>query len=274
MGYNAALTQNPNDLALMLNLLLPIAVALLLISRRPLVRLALLAAITLDVAGVFSTYSRAGFLTLSTTFLVYLWKFRGRPERRWAWGLAACLLAVTLIGLPLLPDSYTERLSTITDIKADKSRSAEARWDDMFVALNLVSRHPIIGAGTGQNILALNQERGKRWTEVHNVYLEYAVDLGLPGLAFFVALLGLSLWSTTLVQRESAGRPAFRDFFCLAEGVQVSLIAFAVSGMFHPVAYNFYFYYMAGLALAIRETWCARQGTPSRAADPLPAVNG
>ena len=70
------------------------------------------------------------------------------------------------------------------------------------------------------------------------------------------------------MQRESAGRPASRDLFCLAEGVQVSLIAFAVAGMFHPVAYHFYFYYMGGLALAIRETWRAHRARSSRAADP------
>ena len=38
-GYNAPLTANPNDLALMLNLILPLSVALFLTSTKPLVRL-------------------------------------------------------------------------------------------------------------------------------------------------------------------------------------------------------------------------------------------
>ena len=274
IGYDAPLTANPNDLALMLNLLLPLAVALLLIAKRPVVRLALVGAIALDVGGVFATYSRGGFVTLCAIFLAYLLKFRGRPERRWVWGLLGCLLAVMLIGLPLLPTSYVERLSTITDIKADKTGSAEDRWADMSTALRLAARHPIIGAGIGQNMLALNQERGNLWSEVHNVYLQYALDLGLPGLALFLALLSLVLLSTARVQRESAGLPAFRDFFCLAEGVHVSMIAFAVAAMFHPVAYNFGFYYMAGLALAIRETWRAYRPTPVPAVDTFQAVNG
>jgi hypothetical protein len=33
--------------------------------------------------------------------------------------------------------------------------------------------------------------------------------------------------------------------------VEVSLVAFAVAGMFHPVGYNFYFYIIAGLAVAL-----------------------
>ena len=273
LGYVAGLTENPNDLALMLNLLLPLAVALLLITKHHRVRLALLAVIALDVTGVMLTFSRAGFLTLATIFFVYLWKFRGRSAARGIWALVVVLLVVALAGLPLLPGSYVNRLSTITDIKADRSGSAKARWEDNFVALGLVARHPIIGGGVGQSTLALNKERGKRWTDVHNVYLEYAVDLGLPGLALFLLLVARCFWSTRLVQRETAGQPASRELFCLAEGVHVSLMAFAVGGMFHPVAYHFYFYYMAGLAVALRETWWALKGAQPGAGDPSPLVS-
>jgi hypothetical protein len=42
--------------------------------------------------------------------------------------------------------------------------------------------------------------------------------------------------------------------------------------MFHPVAYNIGFYYMAGLALAIRATWHARRSDPSPATDAVPAM--
>jgi len=272
LGYGAPLTTNPNDLALILNLLLPIAVALLFIAKRPVIRLALVGAIALDVAGVFTTYSRGGFITLCAIFLTYLWKFRRRPARRYVWGLCICLVVLALIGLPLLPTSYVERLSTITDIKGDKTGSAEERWSDMLVAVQMVMNRPLVGAGIGQNILALNQERGSFWTEIHNVYLQYALDLGLPGVALFLALLALALWSTVRVQRESAGQPAFRDLFYLSEGVHVSLVAFAVAGMFHPIAYNIGFYYMAGLAIAIRETWRAYRSLPSPTPDAAPVM--
>ena len=44
------------------------------------------------------------------------------------------------------------------------------------------------------------------------------------------------------------------DFrLALAEAVEVSFVAFAVSGMFLPVAYHAGFYILAGMALAVKE---------------------
>ena len=273
MGYGAPLTTNPNDLALVLNLLLPLTIALLLITKGPFIRLMLVGVITLNVIGIFATYSRGGFVTLAVTFMAYLWKFRSRRERRYTWGIVTCLMLLMLVGLPFLPASYVERLSTIADIRADKTGSAEERWADMVTAVSMVARNPFIGAGIAQNILALNEERGKNWSEIHNVYLQVALDLGLPGLLLFLALLWLVFRATFQVQRETADEPDFRDLFYLAEGVHVSLVAFMVAAMFHPIAYNFGFYFMAGLALALRQTWNVYKNTSWSSADPIVAAN-
>jgi len=98
VGYDAPLTMNPNDLALMLNLILPLCAALLLSTPRPLVRALLLAMIGLDVTAVILTFSRAGFLTLAMIAIIYLWKIRKRPGRGWVWAA----LVVALACLPLL----------------------------------------------------------------------------------------------------------------------------------------------------------------------------
>jgi O-antigen ligase len=120
--------------------------------------------------------------------------------------------------------------------------------------------HPIVGAGIGMDILALNQVRGPEWTEVHNVYLQYAVDLGLPGLILFLILF-CGVFRTARSSRwRTASVPELRNLFLLNEGLEVSLIVFAVAGMFHPVAYHFYFYYIGGLALATRSATDASMG--------------
>ena len=82
-GYDAPLTQNPNDLALMLNLLVPLAIGLLLTRPRPLLRTLLFMTIGLEAVGIILTFSRAGFLAMGVTTVAWLWKFRRRRERGW-----------------------------------------------------------------------------------------------------------------------------------------------------------------------------------------------
>jgi O-antigen ligase len=247
VGFESALTQNPNDLALMLNLILPLTLALALSERRPLRRLLLLGGAALDAAAVILTFSRAGFLCLLTTGAIYFARLVRRPGRV---GAIAVLL-IGLTALPFLPAGYGARLGTIFDLGSDPTGSAQERRTDTLAAIGFVARHPVLGAGIGMNILALNEMRGAHWRMVHNVYLEYAVDLGLPGLALFVALL-LTAWRAASLARRRADRAGQHDLFHLSEGLQVSLAAFALAAIFHPVAYHLYFYYIAGLAIAAR----------------------
>jgi putative inorganic carbon (HCO3(-)) transporter len=245
-GYQGAITGNPNDLALMLNLILPLSIALLLIHRRLGLRLLLVATIGLSAVAIILTFSRGGFVTLATLFLLYLWKFRRRPERRWLWTLFALLL----VCIPLAGSGYLHRLTTITNMEADATGSAQQRWGDMAAAVTFMLRHPIAGAGIGQNLQAIREVRGADGYLVHNVYLEYGAELGLPGLALFVLLLAGGIRSAGLAQRESKDAGGGSELFYLAEGIQTSLIVFAVSSFFYPVAYHVHFYYFAGLAVA------------------------
>jgi len=248
VGYDAPLTSNPNDLALTLNLIIPFTLALVGTVRRPSLRIVLFAFIAVNIVGVILTFSRGGFITLAVILAITIVKLV--RSRRRAWGIA--LFAVLLLGVPFLPGSYWLRLTTITDIESDETGSAQARLASTLGALRFVLVHPVVGAGIGSDVLALNEEIGSRWSAVHNVYLQYAVDLGLPGLGLFLALFA-TCFAAASAARSGVGEG--RDAHSLAQFAQatmLSLIAFGVAGFFHPVAYNFYFYYLAGLASACR----------------------
>jgi probable O-glycosylation ligase (exosortase A-associated) len=251
-GYNAGLTSQPNDLALMLNLILPLTVALLLISRRPLARGLLVSLIALNVCAIIVTFSRAGFMSLVTTVVLYLWTLRTGRERRWA--ILAAVLAVAT--LPQLVPGYFDRLGTITNIQADQTYSAQNRTDDTLTALTFVLSHPLVGAGFGMSRLALNElheSSGQPGHNVyiHNVYLEHAMDLGLPGLALFLLLLVSCTRNAARIRDCCSGVPALRGLSSLAEASRIALVTFAISGFFYPVAYHPYFYIVAALAVAI-----------------------
>ena len=255
VGYmgSSGLTGNPNDLALMLNLIIPLTGALALSSRGA-TRLVAIAVALLSVGGVIITFSRAGFLALSATLLMFILVLVRRRS-----GAAAIALLVGLLALPLaLPKTYVQRLSTITNLQEDKTGSALGRYNDLRLALDVVAHNPIIGVGLGQDMLALNQARGRStWRSVHNVYLQYAVDLGVPGFLLFAWLHLLCFRSAWAVEKRARREPALTRLATLAAGVQVSLVAFLVAAMFHPIAYQFYFFSIAGLAVALKNTYRA-----------------
>jgi O-antigen ligase len=254
LGNQGSLTRNPNDLALMVNLLLPLTIGLLLSAEQVWQRLFLFGAIGMDMLTVVLTRSRTGALTLMVIILAYLWKLRHRRERSWIYGL----IFAAILAVPLLPSSYLDRLSTITNVQADQVGSAQARLSDMITAVKMIAANPIIGAGMGMNVLAMREERGG-WIGVHNVYLEHAVDLGLPGLAIFLALLMSCITSVAGVQRYLVST----ELSSLADAIHVSLIAYAAAAMFHPISYHYYFYYIAGLAIAAGRIARAQTGHTS-----------
>jgi probable O-glycosylation ligase (exosortase A-associated) len=250
VGYEGALTENPNDLALMLNLIIPLAVGLLSVSRGFLARLMLLTVVFLSIAAIVYTRSRSGFLTSVALFLFYAWKLSRRGKAGWP----IAILVVALVCVPLLPEGYLSRINTITNMDEDETGSAQGRWESMTAGTTFVLKHPLVGAGMGMNGLVMN-DLGDRptWHEVHNVYLQYGIDLGVPGLLLFLIIMSGAFRSTIIVCRRSARVPALATLFHVSEGLQGSLFAFAVGGIFSPVAYNFYFYYLAGIATGMRQ---------------------
>jgi O-antigen ligase len=246
VGYEGGMSKNPNDLALVLTLLLPLAVSLAQQGGSRALRLLFLACVPLFAAGVIVTFSRGGFVTLAAIFALYLLSFLRRG--RWKAALGCLVLAGAI--LAAFPEGYSSRLSTIVEMDEDPTGSAQARWTDTVAALRHVREHPIVGAGIGMNILALDALRGETGKNVHNVYLQYAVELGLPGLGLFLWLYASCLLAVRRVARAGEGRE-LRSLRLLAEGILVSLLAFSISSLFHPVAYQFFFYLVAGLAVAL-----------------------
>jgi O-antigen ligase len=246
IGYHAPLTANPNDLALMLNVVLPLTIAVLSTTAHRLTRAFLVVVILLDVVAVIMTFSRGGFVALAVMGTVYFMRTLRRPNRRWA----LLAVAASLVCLVMMPAGYGARLATIFNFDQDNTGSAQARRTQMWSAINYTIAHPLVGAGIGMNNVAL-ADSGGHWLYVHNVWLEYSVDLGLPGLILFALLFVGSLRATNRARRLASGRAELSTLFAFSDGLNLSLIAFGVSTVFYPVAYHFYFYYLAGLATAV-----------------------
>ena len=60
-----------------------------------------------------------------------------------------------------------------------------------------------------------------------------------------------ALFAARRVRRRLQRDPDSGELAQLAHGVEMAVMAFAVGALFSPVPYHFYFYYPAGLAVAL-----------------------
>jgi hypothetical protein len=176
---------NPNWNALAIAIAIPMAWHLTLVARR---RLAVAVNLCFIPAGVFAialTASRGGFLVallaLSAIPLTYPSLPRGRK-------LALILLSpVALVAVvSLTPEASVERLSRAQDeIREGSFSSRGVIWD---AGLESIREHPMRGRGAGNFGRATEDSFGHP-RSAHNAYISVAVELGLPGLILFLALL-------------------------------------------------------------------------------------
>jgi O-antigen ligase len=81
-------------------------------------------------------------------------------------------------------------------VEADLSASRFAIWAD---TLGLVAAHPWLGVGFGQfnfawSLTPFPQRPPAFFDHAHNLFLQWAVELGLPAALALTAALGLALW--------------------------------------------------------------------------------
>jgi len=263
-GAVGGIFKNPNDLALNLVSVLPLAISLALGPARGLRRAFALLCVVFMVGATVVTQSRGGTVGLVLVFLVFAAKLvKQRPGLVFA-GVLAAMMAV-----PLLPASYLNRISSISNPQLDDTGSREARRILLREAAAAFAAHPLTGVGAGQFKNYNPDGREEAWRESHNVVLQVASELGALGLICFGFLVVRGfiapLQARKLLRRlrhteqsgEWRGVPmaetdrAALDAHQLA--MSASMAGWFVCALFGSVAYNWTFYYLLGLAIAPRE---------------------
>lgn len=241
---------NPNDLALHLVTMMPLAVALALGSRNKLVRLAYFAMAALFVAANAVTFSRGGFLGLIVSSAVLVWKL-GRRNR-----LNISLASLTFGGLfiALAPGNYGLRLLSIFVPSLDPVGSAGQRSELLQRSLVVTARNPW-GIGIGNfPIVGINN------LVTHNAFTQVSTELGLLGLAAYLILMISPLRKLGAIERAEFAADKTDWFYYLSIGLQASLVGYMVSSFFVAVAYNWFVYYLVAYAVAFRRIYKIERG--------------
>jgi O-antigen ligase len=269
---------NPNDMALNMVAFLPLAIIVTLGRGRPLVRGVLAIGTPALVAAIIFSKSRGGTLGLIAMIAVLLYQIRRvRPS------VAVAVIVACLVTIPLLPASFTQRMSSILNPEEDITGSREARKRLLREAYQAYLDHPVFGLGAGQFHNYNPRDREEVWHEAHNAWLQVASELGTGGLLVFAVIVGsgfaaglqavVALRRTraryTRRTREPAELRARRERLQLyASAVLASLTGWVVAAMFASVAYYWTLYLVLGLAITLRNITLrevGELGKPARA---------
>ncbi len=252
-GYRVAgniggMFSNPNEMALHLVTMVPIAVGLLLSARGLLRKCVYGVCAALMVAGIAVTFSRGAFLGLIGMTGVLLWKL-GRRNRI---GITVLMVVGTVLFLALAPGGYSGRVLSIFNSKLDANDSSIMRQQVLWRSLYTALRHPLLGIGMGNfHIVSIRE------LVSHNAYTQVAAELGVAALVCYTLFIITPL--RRLRQIERATYPVRRGsrFYYMAIGLQASLVAYMVSSFFASVAYTWYVYYLVAFAIALRRIYAA-----------------
>lgn len=179
-----------------------------------------------------------------------------------------------LTALPFLPQSYYERMATITAPGGDESASTRvAVWQ---WTLDYVDEKPFGGgfdAYRGNRfsyVMPVKQVTGNTTTveykEVvdegrafHSSVFEMLGEQGWPGLAIWLALHGLGLWQMERIQRRWRGRDdeAERWIAPFAAALQMGAVIYLVGALFQGIAYQPVMLMLVGLQIGLH-SYCQR----------------
>lgn len=250
-GSIGGLFENPNDLALHLATILPLAVSLLLARRGP-VKLLYAACSGLMIAAIICTFSRGGFLGLIAVALVLAWKL-GRKNRTLVI-VVSIVVIVTVVGLA--PAEYGGRLTSIWG--GDITGSASARQELFWRSLLVAARYPLFGVGIGNFHFRSIHEQ-----VTHNSFTQVAAELGLAALIFYVLFMVTSLKRLRRIENETLGIKEHARFYYLSVGLQASLIGYMVASFFASVAFLWYVYYLVGYAVCLSRLYATMKAKES-----------
>jgi probable O-glycosylation ligase (exosortase A-associated) len=222
-----------------------------------------------------STYSRGGFLACCALVGLYVLRSKQKVKS----GLGA--LAVALLVVSVLPQSFWDRMSTIPLSKEQVEREGDdsqlSRLHFWNVAVAMANANPWLGVG--HNAFNINYNRydfsfGRfgKGRSVHSSWFGVLAELGYTGLTLYVVVFGLAMIACSSVARRARAGDLPSEFGHYAIGLQNSLAVFFVGGSFVPWQYTEMLWHIVGLSMALR-TIAARHQANDAAAVASPVFN-
>lgn len=243
-----------NDVALAMNMTLPLLWYLGGIEKNKWLRRGLKAMFVLTIIAVIFTYSRGGFLGLVAVLMILILR-----SRRKLIGTVALSLAVA-IALALIPQAYIDRISTLKHYEGDTS--AMGRIDAWKFSWNVAVDRPLVGGGfkvASPETYRRYQPTALRPVDAHSIYFEMLGEQGFLALILFLAFLFGALHTNGRILAMAERRPEKAWMRPYATMLQTGILAYMVSGLFLSRAYFDLAYHLVAATVCLKVLSRARE---------------
>lgn len=172
--------------------------------------------------------------------------------------------ALALVAIPFLPDSYTQRMSTIQGHKSDQSASTRvAVW---MWTLDYARDNPFGGGfdaylgnrikietrtvkGAGNNFAVTTEETYDQSRAYHSSYFEMLGEQGWPGTILWLWLQAAGLWQMERIRSRWNRRMAPGETWQapLADALQQAQLIYLTGSLFVGIAFQPFIFMLIGL---------------------------
>jgi O-antigen ligase len=257
-GQLEGYAQNPNAFAF--QLLMPLAALLGWRLQRVAGRIPpwRLVGAALMLAAVVATRSRAGILcaagALALAAVLHAVPPRVLLARRTV--VIGLIAGAALVALVITFSGTLDRLMEAS-VGAGWRPLAEAsnalRWETNLLGWEAWLRHPVLGGGLG-SFLIERERAGLPALVIHSVPIWFMAEMGLVGLAAYLAFVGGLAWVGVAALARDAPH---------ARSLLLVLAVFVVMSLVHDLLFQRPFWFVAGL-LAVEAAALARPPAPAR----------
>jgi putative inorganic carbon (hco3(-)) transporter len=220
-----------NELALALVATIPLMRYLQLQVKNPWLSRAMLVGMGLCAVAAIGTYSRGALLGVAA-IAGYFWL---KGSNKLVWGVA--FLVGGLVLLPLMPEQWWDRMSTIRTYDADDS--ALGRINAWWMAFNL-AKDRLFGGGFMiyyAPVFYLYAPEPDRVHAAHSIYFQVLGEHGFIGLLLFLSI-GAGAWMAARSMIQIGKRdPALKWAADLGAMAQLSMVGYGVTGAFLSLSY-------------------------------------
>lgn len=245
MGAAIGLIENPNSMAYMLCLMLPLYLYAFQAAEKKVERGLFLAGAVADVFIVLKTGSRTGLVTL---LVMSIWILR-KYARHHRWGLLGAALAFFFL-LPLTGEKNVRRFKTIPqsalsflglgEDRGDRPMnqdelSAEERSAKNRDTWKLIKANPLTGVGFHANASLYLPYFPMAKREVHCEVLKVGTHMGLPGMGMYLGVIALIWVNGGRIRKRYSGWKGMSE---LGWAYQLQAVGILVGGSFCPLPWH------------------------------------